>query len=457
MAKLIRCIIWMFLALIGILPAFIGCINHYTKVKYSNDIGQIRAYIKEYPKSKHIPEAKALLEDLVFKEVQNKRTIAVCDSFLVEFPQGRHVVEIRKIKNSLIWSEVKATNNIDKIKIWIKENLDSEHISEANELLSELTKSLEDAIFVDVQNKRTIAACDSFLAQFPKGKYVSEVIKIKHELIWLEVKATNNIGKIKGWMAENPDSNYLLEAKRLIEDLVFADVKRTYTMQACSKYETLYKNGRYLAEIQKIKDDINLYEETKKKDTIKDYLDFAEKFTRSRFASEARKRATSEYWHNKKPGSDHALIQLAEAFMLKRNYAAAKKYYQQAIEINPKNSLALSRLGKIHYDDKEYDEALNLLIRAKDNGSTSYETYYYLGRLYSYKNSYQETIEYFDKAIQSVPDSIEAYYYRGECHHLRANSDQAKRDFQKVIVLASGEKSQYPIVIMAKEYIKQMK
>lgn len=82
------------------------------------------------------------------------------------------------------------------------------------------------------------------------------------------------------------------------------------------------------------------------------------------------------------PEDSAADYQLAQIAQVQGNSAAAKSHYERALEYSPRFVAALIALGKIHAQNKQYDQALSLLSRAVEAQPDNEAAHYALLTVY---------------------------------------------------------------------------
>lgn len=86
---------------------------------------------------------------------------------------------------------------------------------------------------------------------------------------------------------------------------------------------------------------------------------------------------------------------------------SALNYILKAIEIDPNENNYYLELGKIYLFKKDYIKAVNALSFAMGkNSETNAECYNYLGLIQYRRKSYNKAKEYFEKAHAAAPDNI---------------------------------------------------
>ncbi len=116
-----------------------------------------------------------------------------------------------------------------------------------------------------------------------------------------------------------------------------------------------------------------------------------------------------------------------------RGHAVAVKYYNSAVEIAPKNVLALHAKADFLSRTNDLSGALAIYRDIAAIDSTYEEAYYNSGLLYLDLDSVPQAYRQFDQAIQASPLHVRAYYFRGYCAEIMGDKDQAKNDYSKAL------------------------
>jgi len=104
----------------------------------------------------------------------------------------------------------------------------------------------------------------------------------------------------------------------------------------------------------------------------------------------------------------------------------AKKYYEQAIRLNPKYAEALNNLGTIYYARKNYRRAAKLYKRALKITPDSASVYSNLGTAYFARKKYQEASEAYQTALKLDPEVFEHRSSYGVLLQERSVQERAK-------------------------------
>ena len=108
------------------------------------------------------------------------------------------------------------------------------------------------------------------------------------------------------------------------------------------------------------------------------------------------------------PRSLEAMIGLAGAYYLEKNYTMSSLYAWQAIERDYTDYRPYMTLGNINFVQNRLNDALQLFLEAQNKNPLSPEVLNSLGSVYDDLGSPQEAIDIFKAALKLRPDYFEA-------------------------------------------------
>ena len=100
------------------------------------------------------------------------------------------------------------------------------------------------------------------------------------------------------------------------------------------------------------------------------------------------------------PNSLKGRLRYSELLMQSRNFTAALEQLQRIITIDPLSSLLYTRIGRLFYLMREYDNALSYLNDALDLDSNNHEALALRGAVYSDVGCYSKAIEDYEGCLQ---------------------------------------------------------
>ena len=119
----------------------------------------------------------------------------------------------------------------------------------------------------------------------------------------------------------------------------------------------------------------------------------------------------------------------------------------------PEEAYRLNDAGKTHFDKKEYDKAIELLLRAIQLAPNYAEAYKNLAVVYTGKREYEKSISYALKAIEMTPEDGEYHAVLASAYYWMNDLDKAITAFRKAIQLGDRRAKVYSV--LGNTYLKK--
>ena len=146
-----------------------------------------------------------------------------------------------------------------------------------------------------------------------------------------------------------------------------------------------------------------------------------------------KERITKEFANEDKIFLSNQKVDEAFKFYDKGEYSGAVKIFNEAIQLNPNNSLAYFGRGT-SYDELKQDELaiqdFNKSLQLNPNFDMAYNN---RGNAYSDLGQKERAIQDFNKALQLNPNLAEAYNNRGNAYSNLGQNERAIQDYNKAI------------------------
>ncbi|SFU13552.1 Tetratricopeptide repeat-containing protein [Algoriphagus locisalis] len=91
----------------------------------------------------------------------------------------------------------------------------------------------------------------------------------------------------------------------------------------------------------------------------------------------------------------------------------SKSDYERIIDIDKEYAQAYGGLAKLHFEEKDYENAENLILRAATLDPEDFDIMYLLGRTMLMNGKFKKAEEFLRKAADLNPDYAQTYYYTG--------------------------------------------
>lgn len=114
----------------------------------------------------------------------------------------------------------------------------------------------------------------------------------------------------------------------------------------------------------------------------------------------------------------------------------AEAFFDNAIEVDSANTIALSAKAEYLWDQDEPQGALELYQTAIRKAPMDEKSYYNAGLVLLELDSVEQAYQHFTMAIENAPLYAAAYYYRGYAAEAMGKEEQAIQDYEHTIRLA---------------------
>lgn len=193
------------------------CLNGCTGMawKRTTDMGSIAAYeafLREYPESEFIPEARRKLEALRFDEAKMTGTVAAYEDFLRRYPQATFAQDAQQKLEDLRLHEARMTGTVAAYEGFLRHYPQSRFVQTVR-------RKIEALYFHDAEATGTIAAYETFLKRYPQSELAEEAHQKLETLRLDAVKATGTIAAYEDFLTQYPASPLAGEAVRNLQAL----------------------------------------------------------------------------------------------------------------------------------------------------------------------------------------------------------------------------------------------
>lgn len=108
-----------------------------------------------------------------------------------------------------------------------------------------------------------------------------------------------------------------------------------------------------------------------------------------------------------RPPTPIVLNKIGIAFHQMLQFSLAKKYYEQAVRMDPSYSEAINNLGTIFYEQHSYKKAIVYYKRSLRHSNASSAVYVNIGAAYFARHDFKNASLYYEQALQMDPDVFE--------------------------------------------------
>jgi TolB-like protein/class 3 adenylate cyclase/Tfp pilus assembly protein PilF len=125
-------------------------------------------------------------------------------------------------------------------------------------------------------------------------------------------------------------------------------------------------------------------------------------------------------------------------FRFEWDWESADSNFKKALELKPGFATAYERYALFLALLGRYDEALPLMLRARELDPLSASVSTGVGRIFHFSQQYDKAIEQFNRTLELDPDYVEAVFARGLSYSQIGRYNDAISELQKAIELSNG-------------------
>ena len=129
------------------------------------------------------------------------------------------------------------------------------------------------------------------------------------------------------------------------------------------------------------------------------------------------------------------LTRVADAYRKVRDRNRSRDLYRKVLEIEPENAYALIGLGHLHYDFREYEEALACWMRMYEIGGRSVDIRVLtsIGNSHRKLKDFRAAIPFFNEALEKEPGNFYALFGLADCYRGLNDAEQSLRYWNSIL------------------------
>lgn len=172
--------------LFSILTSFIvsvGCVSptqraeddDWRSVLRRQDIDSHELFIKAYPSSSHIAEAKSRLDDLEFNRAKRLDTSSSYGEYLKRYPEGSHRNAALSALELTVFKEAVSSNTVASYEGFLKSYPGGLHSTEARSRMEKLRSEAEARDYQVARISTSYGVVKAFLESYPESSHAAEI------------------------------------------------------------------------------------------------------------------------------------------------------------------------------------------------------------------------------------------------------------------------------------------
>jgi tetratricopeptide (TPR) repeat protein len=139
-----------------------------------------------------------------------------------------------------------------------------------------------------------------------------------------------------------------------------------------------------------------------------------------------------------------SLVRKGDDLMVQKKYHEALDAYEEAVAIDPYNSISWNKLGLAHMNTGRYEDAVSAFRMATTIDPFSTDAWNNMGDSLAILEKHQEALDAYDHALRVNPNDLYALLHKGISLQETGNSGGAMAIYESVIALADREMRKHP-------------
>jgi outer membrane protein assembly factor BamD (BamD/ComL family) len=173
-------------------------------VREENNTDYAKRFLKEFPDSKYYTNVYHILNYILFREAENKNTVAAFNQFLKNYPEAAQADIATKMRNKLAYETAIKDGTLDSYRNFV------EKYPEATQVL-ELKELMEGMAFKEAYDKQTLEAIERFIAEFPNSSKISKARVLKQKLLFEWAKSINSLEAYNKFVSSFPEGKCYID------------------------------------------------------------------------------------------------------------------------------------------------------------------------------------------------------------------------------------------------------
>ena len=165
--------------------------------------------------------------------------------------------------------------------------------------------------------------------------------------------------------------------------------------------------------------------------------------------ADAGNRSTVSIADFKVPGKARDALKKARAAVSKQQFDDASRYVEEALQLYPRYSEALTLRGILKLDGNKIAEACDDFDQAIKADNSNATAYFALGAAYNMSSRFDDALRTIDRGIALAPNTWQAYFEMGKAFLGKGSYDAAIRQLNKAEDTAPKS---YPLIHLVKAH-----
>jgi outer membrane protein assembly factor BamD (BamD/ComL family) len=161
------------------------------KTQRYDSVGSYKSFIREYPDSPYVSEAKRRIENLAYERAAKKDSVAAYEKFIEQYPESNlgeqarsRIVILRKEEEDRAYAEAQEADSVDKYESFLEEYPSSRYAGEAKAAIKRIKLRMEDELYQEASREASYVKLAQYKTRYPKGRYIKQVNRLLKRFRW---------------------------------------------------------------------------------------------------------------------------------------------------------------------------------------------------------------------------------------------------------------------------------
>jgi outer membrane protein assembly factor BamD (BamD/ComL family) len=169
-------------------------------VREENNTDYAKRFLKEFPDSKYHTNVSHILNYILFREAENKNTVAAFNQFLKEYPESAQADIAIKMRNQLAYQTAINEGSLNSYRNFVEKYPEATQVDDVKKLM-------EGMAFKEASDKQTLEAIERFMVEFPNSSKMLEAKALKQKLLFEWAKSVNSLEAYNKFVASFPEGS----------------------------------------------------------------------------------------------------------------------------------------------------------------------------------------------------------------------------------------------------------
>lgn len=194
-----------------------------------------------------LPVGCATSVDTVWEDTKAANTVAGYNKFIKAFPNSPHIDEAKQLRSNLNamedWKTTQATDSIPAYASFLQHRGDTEMAQTARLRIDELR-------WEAARDSGRLNEVEKFVREYPDSRFIGDANKLIASHYWSQAKRAGQIQSVESFLVNHAGSDHEQEARALLESMYWERISQTKVAGDARRYIELFPDGEHVDEVR---------------------------------------------------------------------------------------------------------------------------------------------------------------------------------------------------------------